>query len=113
MATNAPNIDPEFIVIVGSAWANERGVGVSYSWDGERFNNRNDAIKHGFTLGRSDDFNIGQTYGDDLVWFGWMDSRIDETEEDAREIAEQIGLTFDPRWYRLKYSKVTGRVIAA
>jgi transcriptional regulator with XRE-family HTH domain len=111
--TETPNIDPEFIVIIASAWANDSGIGVNYSFDGERFNNRADAIKHGFELRESDDFNIGHTYGDDLIWFGWMDERIDEPEETAREIAEQIGLTFDPRWYRLKYSKASGRVIAA
>ena len=106
-----PNIDPEFIVICQSAWANERGCGINYSWDGERFNNRNDAIKHGFKLRGSDDFNIAQTYGDDLIWFGWMDQRIDEDEDTAREIAEAVGLTFDLRWYRLQYSKASGRPI--
>ncbi len=112
MANDIPNIDPEFIVIWASAWANERGFGISNSWDGKRFNNRADAIKHGFDTRGSDDFNIGQTYGDDLVWFGWMDERIDEDEYTVRQIAEQIGLTFDPRWYRLTYSKADGRVIA-
>jgi len=106
-----PKIDPEFIVILQSAWCNQSGVGINYSWDGERFNNRNDAIRHGFKLRRSDDFNIAQTYGDDLIWFGWMDQRMDEGEETVREIAEEIGLTFDPRWYRLDYSKATGHVI--
>lgn len=113
MSETAPNIDPEFIVIFGSAWCNERGVGISYSWDGARFNNRNDAIKHGLQTRGSDDFNIGQTYGDDLIWFGWMDSNLNEPEETVREIAEDIGLTFDPRWYGLKYSKATGHVLKA
>ena len=106
-----PNIDPEFIVIIASAWCNDTGVGINYSFDGQRFNNRADAIKHGFHLRGSDDFNIGQTYGGDLIWFGWMDKRMDEDEETMREIAESTGLTFDPRWYRLEYSRATGRVI--
>lgn len=105
-----PKIDPEFIVICASAWCNEHGVGVGYAWDGRRFNNRADAIKHGLKLRGSDDFNIGQTYGDDLIWIGWMDQRHDEDEETMREIAESIGLTFDPRWHHLEYSKATGRV---
>lgn len=105
------NIDPEFIVLIGSAWCNNHDVGIHYSWDGERFNNRNDAIKHGFKLRDSDDFNIGQTYGDDLIWFGWMDERHYEDEETMREIAESAGLTFDSRWHRLAFEKSTGRVI--
>lgn len=112
MSKTLPNIDPEFIVICGSAWCNASGIGIHYSWDGSRFNNRSDAIKHGFKLRGSDDFNIAQTYGDDLIWFGWMDERIDEDEDTMREIADDIGLTFDPRWYHLEYSKADGRVIA-
>ena len=107
-----PRIDPEFIVILQSAWCNDTGIGITYSWDGQRFNNRNDAIKHGWKLRASDDFNIGQTYGDDLVWFGWMDLRINATEEEAAEIADEIDLTFDPRWYALSFSKATGHPIA-
>ena len=111
MNEKLPNIDPEFIVICQSAWMNESGFGISYGWDNQRFNNRNDAIKHGWKLRGSDDFNIGQTYGDDLIWFGWMDQRIDEGEDGMREIAEAVGLTFDPKWYYLEYSKATGKPI--
>ena len=90
---------------------NADGFGIHYEWDGERFKNRNDAIRHGWKLRGSDDFNIGQTYGDDLIWFGWMDQRMNEDEETVREIADAIDLTFDPRWYSLEYSKATGRPI--
>ncbi|VDS07536.1 hypothetical protein PARHAE_00713 [Paracoccus haematequi] len=107
-----PDIDPEFIVVCASVWCNDRGYGFGYGWDRKRFNNRNDAIKHGWKIRGSDDFNIGQTYGDDLIWFGWMDQRHYEDEDTMREIADAIGLTFDPRWHRLEYSKATGRVIA-
>lgn len=106
-----PDIDPEFIVICASAWVNENGFGIAYSWDGERFNNRNDAIRHGWEVRGSDDFNLAQTYGDDLIWFGWMDERIDEDEDTMRDIADQIGMAFDQRWYALDYSRATGRVV--
>lgn len=105
MTEKLPNIDPEFIVIIASAWCNDTGIGIHYGFDGLRFNNRSDAIKHGWAARGSDDFNIGQTYGDDLIWFGWMDERMDETEDDMREIAESAGLTFDPRWHRLDFYK--------
>jgi hypothetical protein len=111
MGKRVPNIDPEFIVITASAWCNESGVGISYSWDGERFNNRNDAIKRGWKLRGSDDFNIGQTYGDDLIWFGWMDDRLYEDKSTMAEIADAIGLSFDPRWHNLEFSRATGRAI--
>lgn len=106
-----PNIDSEFIVICASAWCNEAGFGIGYDWDQERFNNRNDAIKHGWKIRGSDDFNIGQTYGDDLIWFGWMDERHREEPETMQEIADAIGLNFDLRWHQLEYSKATGHVI--
>jgi hypothetical protein len=105
--------DPEFIVVLASAWMNDAGFGIRYSWDGERFNNRADAIRHGNGLRGSDDFNIGQTYGDDLVWFGWMDQRHCEDDSTMREIAESIGLTFDPRWQKLEFSRATGRLLPA
>lgn len=106
-----PNIDPEFIVVLSSCWTNEGGFGFNYSFDGERFNNRNDAIKHGWKLRSSDDFNIGQTYGDDLIWFGWMDQNGGEDEETMHEIASQIGLQFDRKYLNYKFSKATGKVV--
>ncbi len=108
--TTHPDIDQEFIVICASAWANAGGYGISYSWDGQRFNNRDDAIKHGWELRGSDDFNIGQTYGDDLIWFGWMDRRHHEDDDTMREIAEAVGLNFNPKWNGLSFSKATGRI---
>lgn len=105
----ARNIDPEFIVICQSAWMNAGGFGISYDWDGAKFNNLPDAIKHGWKLRGSDDFNIGQTYGDDLIWFGWMDKQIKEPIETMREIAGTIGLGFNPKLYRLKFSRATGK----
>lgn len=109
MSGRAPNIDPEFIVICQSAWMTDSNFGISYDWDGARFNNRPDAIKHGWKLRGSDDFNIGQTYGDDLIWFGWMDEQIKEPIETMREIANSIGLGFNPKLYRLKFSRATGK----
>ena len=58
-----PDIDPEFIVIIGSACCNGSGFGISHSWDGARFNNRNDAIKHGWASGYG--FTDRHIYGDE------------------------------------------------
>ena len=111
MSERLPRIQPEFIVIIASAWMNESWHGIHYSFDGARFNNRSDAIMHGWKSCGSDDFNIGQTYGDDLIWFGWMSERIDEPDDTMRHIANDCGLTFNPKWARLDLSKVTGAVI--
>jgi len=89
-----PAIDPEFIVICASAWMNERGFGFGYDWDGARFGSRAQAIKHGWKQRGSDDFNIGMTYGDDLIWFGWQDERMMEATLDfsATSAASLTGL---------------------
>lgn len=84
----------EHIVICQSAWMNEIGFGISYDWDGERFDSRKKAIKHGWKLRGSDDFNTAEVEGDRLTWFGWMDERMPEDDATMTEIAEAIGLTF-------------------
>lgn len=40
------------------------------------FETREDAINHGFTLGESDDFNVGQIVAGKLTWFGWMNKAM-------------------------------------
>lgn len=79
----------DFIVICQSAWMNDSGFGINYSWDRERFSTRKRAIKHGWKVRGSDDFNIGIVEDDKLVWFGWMDEPMDD---DIVEIADGIGL---------------------
>lgn len=85
----------EYIVICQSAWMNERGFGISYDWDGERFTTSKRAIKHGWKLRGSDDFNVARVQGDRLIWFGWMNEKMDESAETMAEIAEAIGLDFE------------------
>jgi hypothetical protein len=89
--------DKDFIVICQSAWMNDSGFGISYDWDGERFKTRAKAIKHGWRLRDSDDFNIAELRGDELIWFGWMDQRMDEGDATMAEIAEAIGCDYTPR----------------
>lgn len=62
----------------------------SYGWDGEEFNRRARAAKHGFEIRGSDDFNIGELINDRLVRFYWMNELLQDY--DLKEIAEQIGL---------------------
>lgn len=86
----------QFIVICQSAWMNESGYGINYGWDGERFDTLKEAIEHGWEVRDSDDFNIGHVDGDRLTWFGWMDEKIDEPDDDMALIADDTGLTYAP-----------------
>lgn len=86
----------DYIVICQSAWMNESGFGINYGWDGERFRTIAKAVKHGWKTRGSDDFNIAHVDGEKLVWFGWMDEQINEEAATMEEIAEAIGLEFQP-----------------
>lgn len=79
-----------FIVICQSAWMNDSGFGITYGWDGERFKKRKQAIKHGWQLRGSDDFNIAEISGGELTWFGWMAEKMDEDDATMAEIAQSI-----------------------
>lgn len=98
MATETPSqTGPQpgaaFIVIVGSAYCSPGGpCGISYSSDLRQFATRDAAIAHGFTLGRSDDFNIGVVVGGELSEFSWMNERLNEPPETLRAIAAEIML---------------------
>lgn len=84
----------EYIVICQSAWCNERGSGIDYGWDGERFATRAKAIKHGLEVRESDDFNIGVVVGKRLTSFDWMDKPIGEDDATMAHIASELDLTF-------------------
>lgn len=85
-----------YIVICQSAWCNASGFGIDYGWDGEEFDTRAAAKKHGFSLRESDDFNIGVIRGSRLVSFDWMDKPTGEDDASMAEIARALGLRFTP-----------------
>lgn len=87
----------EYIVILQSAWMNADGYGINYGWDGEGFKTLEEAVKHGWEIRDSDDFNIAHVEGDNLVWFGWMDEQIEEPDDSMAEIADEVGLNFPRR----------------
>lgn len=74
------------------AWCNDGGCGIEYSSDLEEFDTRKDAIKNGFKITESDDFNIGVVDGGRLVSFDWMGKPVGESQETIQEIAEALGL---------------------
>jgi hypothetical protein len=65
---------------------------ISYEWDGERFKSRESAIKHGFVIRESDDFNVASLCGNRLTGFYWMNENMNDPEA-MREVAEQNGFT--------------------
>lgn len=64
----------------------------SYEWDGKRFLTREDAIKHGFEIRESDDFNVCSLRGNTLTGFYWMQDDMKDPEG-AAEIAKQHEFT--------------------
>ena len=85
----------EYIVIVSRAWMNETGFGFNHYTDGERFAERADAIRHGFTLNESDDFNVGTVENGRLVAYGWMREDFDD-DESLSVIERQLCLKARP-----------------
>lgn len=66
------------------------GFGISYDWDGERFSTKRAAIKHGWKIRESDDFNVCSLENNALTGFFWMDEDMND-HEGAAEICEQHG----------------------
>lgn len=85
-----------FIVIQQYAWCNDGGCGIEYASDLIQFNNRDEAISHGFELAECDDFNIGVLEDGHLVSFDYMDKPVGNgkgvNSDTLAQIAELIGL---------------------
>jgi hypothetical protein len=64
----------------------------AYNFDGRYFTDRKSAIKHGFDIRGSDDFNIGIIKNDKLVQFDWMEDSIACDKNELKEISDYIGL---------------------
>ena len=71
-------------------------IRIHYGWDGEEFGARKAAIKHGFSVRGSDDFNVGVVQGGRLLSFDWMENPVGEDDESMAEIAEALGLEYEP-----------------
>ena len=81
----------EYITICQSVVGNElSGYTIDYSTDGKRFSTRAGAIKNGFEVRQSDDFNVGVVNGNKLVSFDWMDDPVGEDADGMAEIQRQI-----------------------
>ncbi|HHW4178063.1 TPA: hypothetical protein ACUVA9_002077 [Yersinia enterocolitica] len=82
----------KYIVILQRAWCNDSGSGINYHSDLVEFDKRDKAIKHGFELQDSDDFNIGVLTNGALTSFDWMAKPLAETKASLAKIASGIGI---------------------
>lgn len=84
----------QYVVITQQVEGSARlGFSTACYSDLKLFDDRDRAIRHGFTLGRSDDFNVGTVQGGRMVAFGWMDQDFaDGSGYDLEEIGQQIYL---------------------
>lgn len=81
----------QFIVLCGQV-VGSGPFTVEYGFDGERFDDRNSAIRHGFKIRQSDDFNIGVLRNGKLVSRDWMENTVDSDPSVLAEIGQQICL---------------------
>lgn len=63
-----------------------------YDFDGGRFADRKKAIRHGFKVRGSDDFNIGVVVRGKIVSLDWMWQPVDTNPAFLDSIAEEICL---------------------
>nr|WP_272579109.1 antitoxin [Providencia sp. PROV239] len=86
------DIKTEYIYICAQAYCNDRGSGINYYTDYQRFDNRNDAIKNGWQQRESDDFNIGVLVNGRLVSVDWMAKPVTTNPESLLKIEDELGL---------------------
>lgn len=82
----------KYAVICQSVVGNtERGFIIAYGFDGELFDSRKKAIKHGWKTRDSDDFNVAVVDGERVVSLDWMEeSDRPQDEDEIREVQEAI-----------------------
>jgi hypothetical protein len=80
----------EYIVLCGQV-VTSHGLGfqIEYWSDDFRFKSRKEAIKHGFKIRESDDFNIGVIEDGRLVSLDWMEQPVDTDPELLAEIQDK------------------------
>jgi hypothetical protein len=83
----------QFIVLCGQIVGDgTRPFETVYAFDGERFSDRKKAIRHGFKVRGSDDFNIGVIESGKLTSMDWMEQPVDTDPALLADIQEQIFL---------------------
>lgn len=81
----------KFIVVCQSVVSNGEGFTIDYAWNGDEFDSREDAIKEGFVIRGSDDFNVAVLSDGVMTSFDWMDEVVESEPHVLSEIAKAIG----------------------
>ena len=85
--------EPIYFVICGQAVGGDgQPITIGYSCDHQYFNTRAEAISHGFTKGRSDDFNIGVMQDGKLTSLDWMEKKVTTDPEKLAQIQSDLWL---------------------
>ena len=84
-----------WIVLCQQVVTGERGEwSIVYNFDHEYFSDKKAAIKHGFKIRDSDDFNVAAVEGGKVTRLFWMDEE-QKDEEALQAINEQHSFPFD------------------
>lgn len=80
-----------FIVICAQIVGGNHGpFETVYGFDGKVYPTRQDAIRNGFIVRGSDDFNIGVIRDGKVVSLDWMDQVVDDGPEELAAINAQV-----------------------
>ena len=79
----------EYIALCAQVITTASGFKTMYWSDDKRFSARKQAIKNGFEIRGSDDFNIGVLEDGKLVSLDWMDEPVDTDPDILAEIQEE------------------------
>lgn len=79
----------EYIALCAQVITTGSGFKTMYWSDDKRFSTREAAIRNGFEIRGSDDFNIGVLDGGKLVSLDWMSEPVDTDPEMLSEIQQE------------------------
>lgn len=83
----------QYIVLMGQiVGGGERPFETVYGFDGEKFKERAEAIRHGLRERGSDDFNIGVLERGKLVSLDWMEKPVETDPAELAAIRKKIAL---------------------
>lgn len=80
------------VICAQAVGGNGHPITIGYTCDRRFFDTRAEAIAHGFTKVRSDDFNIGVLHGGDLISLDWMDERVTIDPDKLLQIHSDLSL---------------------
>jgi len=83
--------EDQYIVLCGQiVGGGHRAFETVYSYDGKRFDDRQDAILHGLEIRGSDDFNIATVRDGRIARIGWMDEDHDVDPDEIADLNRQV-----------------------